>query len=131
LGRKQGGRVVDDVILPRWAATPEDFIRINRAALESGLLFSVVVVVVVVVVVLLLLFKTTKLLLEYVSKNLHQWIDLIFGFKQRGKEAIAAHNVFYFLTYEGMVDIDAIEDEAERRATEAQINNFGQIPVQV
>jgi len=102
-GRKQGGRVVDDVILPAWAHSPEEFVRINRAALES----------------------------EYVSNHLHEWIDLIFGFKQRGQAAVDAHNVFYFLTYEGMVDIDAIEDEAERRATEAQINNFGQTPVQL
>ena len=29
---------------------------------------------------------------EYVSNNLHHWIDLIFGYKQRGEEAIAANN---------------------------------------
>lgn len=59
--------------------------------------------------------------------------------------------MFYFLTYEGSVDIDSLTDEGinaspnvsvtktlaptnregERRATEAQINNFGQTPVQV
>ena len=32
------------------------------------------------------------------SERLHQWIDLIFGFKQRGPEAVKAHNVFYHLT---------------------------------
>jgi hypothetical protein len=103
LGRKQTGRAVDDVILPPWAKSPEDFVRINREALES----------------------------EHVSAHLHEWIDLIFGYKQRGAAAVEAANVFYFLTYEGMVDIDAIKDEAERRATEAQINNFGQTPVQL
>lgn len=66
------------------------------------------------------------------SANLHHWIDLIFGFKQRGREAVEAHNVFYYLTYEGAVDIDNIpEDSSLRRATEAQINNFGQTPVQL
>lgn len=103
-GETQSGRKVNDVLLPPWAATPEDFVRINRMALES----------------------------EYVSSNLHKWIDLIFGYKQRGAEAVEAHNVFYYLTYEGAVDIDAIPEESDlRKATEAQIVNFGQTPCQL
>jgi len=31
LGRTEDGVKVDDVILPKWAQTSEDFIRINRA----------------------------------------------------------------------------------------------------
>lgn len=72
-GRVQDGHVVDDVELPPWAKSAEDFIRINREALES----------------------------EYVSQHLHEWIDLIFGYKQRGPAAEEAHNVFYYLTYSG------------------------------
>lgn len=34
-------------------------------------------------------------------------------FKQRGKEAEAACNVFYHLTYEGAVDLDRIEDPTQ------------------
>ncbi len=30
-GRAEDGNEVDDVILPKWAPTSEDFIRINRA----------------------------------------------------------------------------------------------------
>ncbi|CAF3766606.1 unnamed protein product [Rotaria sordida] len=94
---------ISDVILPKWAHTPEDFIRINRAALES----------------------------EFVSSHLHQWIDLIFGYKQRGPEAIRAINVFYYLTYEGTLNFDAITNPIDRAAIEAQIKNFGQAPSQI
>ena len=39
------------------------------------------------------------------SAHLHEWIDLIFGYKQTGKEALKAHNVFHYLFYEGTVGI--------------------------
>ncbi|CAF4132174.1 unnamed protein product [Rotaria magnacalcarata] len=103
LGRTEDGMKVDDVILPKWAQTPEDFIRINRAALES----------------------------EFVSCHLHHWIDLIFGYKQRGPEAIRAVNVFYYLTYEGTVNLDSITNPTDRTAIETQIRNFGQAPSQL
>ena len=103
LGTLQSGVKVNDVVLPKWASSPEDFIRTHRSALES----------------------------EYVSAHLHQWIDLVFGYKQKGPEAAAAHNVFYYITYEGAIDLDAIQDDNERRAIEAQISNFGQTPCQL
>nr|XP_056717431.1 neurobeachin-like protein 1 [Euleptes europaea] len=95
--------VVGDVILPKWAQSPEDFIYKHRKALES----------------------------EYVSAHLHEWIDLIFGYKQRGPAAVEALNVFYYCTYEGAVDLDALTDEKERKALEGMINNFGQTPCQL
>uniref|UniRef100_S4R477 Neurobeachin like 2 n=1 Tax=Petromyzon marinus TaxID=7757 RepID=S4R477_PETMA len=74
LGTLQMSReTVNNVVLPRWAKSPDDFIRKHRAALES----------------------------EFVSAHLHEWIDLIFGYKQRGPAAVEAHNVFYYCTYEG------------------------------
>lgn len=47
---------------------------------------------------------------EFVSCQLHQWIDLIFGYKQQGPEATRALNVFYYLTYEGAVNLSAVGD---------------------
>lgn len=40
--------------------------------------------------------------------------------------------MFYYLTYEGAVDIDSIPEDSElRAATEAQIHHFGQTPAQL
>ncbi|CAM9604379.1 unnamed protein product, partial [Choristocarpus tenellus] len=101
LGVTQRGQSVNHVGLPPWArGDPREFVRLHRKALES----------------------------PYVSRNLHLWIDLIFGYKQRGQEAVDAQNVFVHLTYEGEVDIDSIKDPLLREATLAQIHNFGQTP---
>uniref|UniRef100_A0A4W6FD21 Neurobeachin n=1 Tax=Lates calcarifer TaxID=8187 RepID=A0A4W6FD21_LATCA len=102
LGMRDDGVPVCDVELPAWAKKPEDFVRINRMALES----------------------------EFVSCQLHQWIDLIFGYKQRGPEAVRALNVFNFLSYEGAVNLDNL-DAAQREVIEMQIQLCGQIPSQL
>lgn len=102
-GKNEEGEEVSDVILPPWAKTPEDFVRINRMALES----------------------------EFVSCQLHHWIDLIFGYKQRGPEAVRATNVFYYLTYEGSVNLEAMTDLVMKEAIENQIRSFGQTPSQL
>ena len=104
LGSTQKDEIVQDVVLPPWAnGDPNEFIRLQREALES----------------------------KYVSQNLHHWIDLIFGYKQRGQAAIDTLNVFIHITYEGEIDVDAITDPIMRTATIAQINNFGQTPSRV
>ena len=74
LGTRSNGKRVDDVKLPRWAKTPAEFLRKNRQALES----------------------------EYVSQNLHHWINLIFGVYQC---SIEHNNVFHPVTYQGRVDL--------------------------
>lgn len=65
---------------------------------------------------------------EYVSRNLHKWVDLVFGYKQRGREAVNALNTFVHVTYEGSVDLDSITDPIQRESIIAQIQNFGQTP---
>nr|XP_055142307.1 protein FAN isoform X8 [Symphalangus syndactylus] len=103
LGKRQGGQMVDDVELPPWASSPEDFLQKSKDALESN----------------------------YVSEHLHEWIDLIFGYKQKGSDAVGAHNVFHPLTYEGGVDLNSIQDPDEKVAMLTQILEFGQTPKQL
>ncbi|XP_050011532.1 WD repeat and FYVE domain-containing protein 3 isoform X1 [Alexandromys fortis] len=104
LGCKQNGTKLGDVILPPWAkGDPREFIRVHREALEC----------------------------DYVSAHLHEWIDLIFGYKQQGPAAVEAVNVFHHLFYEGQVDIYNINDPLKETATIGFINNFGQIPKQL
>ncbi|KAF7990932.1 hypothetical protein HCN44_000737 [Aphidius gifuensis] len=104
LGSKQSGVQLGDVVLPTWAKQdPREFIRVHRLALEC----------------------------DYVSQNLHHWIDLIFGCKQNGQSAVDAVNVFHHLFYEGNVDIYTIDDPLKKNATIGFINNFGQIPKQL
>jgi hypothetical protein len=53
---------------------------------------------------------------------------LVFGYKQRGREAIKCLNTFVHVTYEGAVDINSIADPVQRESTIAQIQNFGITP---
>lgn len=48
-----------------------------------------------------------------------------------GPEAVRATNVFYYLTYEGNVELDSIADPVMREAVENQIRSFGQTPSQL
>ena len=53
-----------------------------------------------------------------VSEELNNWIDLIFGYKQKGKEAIKAENIFYYLTYEDNVSQLVNQDPKTLAATQ-------------
>jgi hypothetical protein len=44
---------------------------------------------------------------------------------------ISWFSVFYYLCYEGAVDLDSIHDLNQRHALEVQIMEFGQIPKQI
>jgi len=109
LGECQDGEKVNDVKLPPWANNdPFEFVRINREALES----------------------------EHVSANLHHWIDLIFGYKNRppaaggAQASVDSYNVFFHLTYPNAVDLDRmrVEDPGLHDTYVKQIDNYGQTP---
>ncbi|RDD47132.1 Protein FAN [Trichoplax sp. H2] len=100
LGVRSDNSTIDDVVLPKWARDHSEFTKILREALEC----------------------------DYVSEHLHSWIDLIFGFKQTGYEAIKANNVFHYLTYEGSIDLSSVNDPNERASLKLQILEFGQTP---
>lgn len=104
LGTRSDGRKVSEVLLPPWSkGDPKTFVKVMRDALES----------------------------EFVSANIHNWIDLIFGYKQRDKEAVNADNVFYYMSYEGAFDIEAEKDPLRKKSLIDHIQNFGQCPAQL
>lgn len=51
-------------------------------------------------------------ILKIYSRKLDIYFASLYGisYKQRGKEAISANNIFFYITYEGTVDIDKIVD---------------------
>jgi hypothetical protein len=100
LGRVDG-EPVDHVILPKWAKSPMDFIYIHRKALES----------------------------HYVSAHLPEWIDLIWGYKQSGQEAVDACNTFDPSLYESIWESD--DAFAQKKMIECMMENSGHIPTQL
>ncbi|EDQ86301.1 uncharacterized protein MONBRDRAFT_28472 [Monosiga brevicollis MX1] len=104
LGRRQDGQVLEDVCLPPWAGgSPRTFVYLQMRALES----------------------------PYVSAHLHEWIDLIFGTKQRGPAAVEASNVFVAASYEGVVDLEKEQSPSLRKRVLDSAKHFGQTPIQL
>eukprot|EP01029_Cantina_marsupialis_P005920 TRINITY_DN164227_c0_g1_i2.p1 TRINITY_DN164227_c0_g1~~TRINITY_DN164227_c0_g1_i2.p1 ORF type:complete len:2599 (+),score=787.91 TRINITY_DN164227_c0_g1_i2:57-7853(+) len=102
-GTRHDGTNVDDVKLPPWANnSPEKFVHLHRLALES----------------------------DFVSCNIHHWIELIFGHKQLGKAANKADNLFHWLSYPNEIELDE-SDTTMRQAIETHITTCGQVPEQL
>ena len=105
LGETTSKKSVDDVILPKWAKSPLHFVNICRSAFES----------------------------KHVSSNINHWIDLIFGYKQKDDCAIAANNLFYYMSYESALEKNCdknfeFENDFKKQAFFTQISEYGQIP---
>lgn len=101
LPNRSDGCSTSDVVLPPWAReSAVQFVWIMRQVLESN----------------------------RVSRKLSRWVDLIFGFKQRGEAAVEAVNVFYPLAYS---DCQRSDSPEQRQAEDESILNFGQCPKQL
>ncbi|TKR81119.1 hypothetical protein L596_015053 [Steinernema carpocapsae] len=112
LGVKQNGDRVDNVILPQWCPQRDNalgyrlFCFIHRQALESSL----------------------------VTSSLHNWIDLIFGYKQTGEASVKAINVFHPATYrDKKLELNgSIEhDELSVSALRTMVRTYGQMAIQL
>ena len=98
MGVEENGNKVNDVLTP-CKNNPYEFILTMKSELEN----------------------------ENVSYSIQNWIDLIFGYKSKGKEAELAKNLFTEASYQEDINIDSQEDkESFFRRVE-----FGLIPSQV
>ena len=94
---------ISNVILPLWGKhSPRIFCGILRKALES----------------------------EYVSININNWIDLIFGYKQKGINAEKSYNVLREVCTKFNPEKDC-EDEKELEQKINEINEMGINPKQL
>ena len=97
---------IHGITLPKWSHNnPYKFTIKNRLALES----------------------------DYVSAKINNWVDLIYGYKQKGKEAINAMNTFFKSSYEDAIDIDKYIKESKKDEYDSYISriDFGQTPSQL
>ncbi|EAY13536.1 Beige/BEACH domain containing protein [Trichomonas vaginalis G3] len=87
-----------DVILPKWAKTPEEFIYLHKKALES----------------------------DFVSEHINDWIDLIWGYKQNGLPASESDNTFDPHLYQDVWQKFPSEDD--KLMIEQMLHHVGSIP---
>ena len=100
LGSTQEGASVDNAICPVWSrGDPYRFVCMMRKWIES----------------------------EEVSKIINEWMDLIFGYKQRGKDAISAFNVFFPDSYE----LDLEKMKRDEKVVKLKMVEFGLTPKQI
>ena len=102
-GSAQEGTLIHHVVTAQWAKNnPRHFVQTMRRALES----------------------------ENSSRNINEWIDLIFGYKQRDKKAEEYLNLYHSITYEGLINLEG-NSEFELECFLTQINEFGQCPKKI
>ena len=97
-GTREDGTKVNDVLTP-CDNNPYEFIFTMKKILESS----------------------------QISKNIQKWIDLIFGYKARGKEAELAYNIFTESSYQESINVTNLEDKESL----LRLVEFGLIPTQI
>ena len=100
---KAKGVPVDDVVLPKWAKSCEDCVYMFRKALES----------------------------DIASMTINKWIDIVFGYKQRGEAAKEANNMFMPDMYETAWTPQILKDPRRHAEIEAAMCHVGQFPPQL
>ena len=68
--------------------------------------------------------------LEKINLKINKWIDLIFGYLQRGQKAEENNNIFMPNTYEDMVKIENIKEDDEKNAL-MRLVEVGVTPIQL
>jgi len=101
MGKLENGNEVNDVTTP-CNNNPYDFIMTMKSVLESN----------------------------KVSYTIQNWIDLIFGYKAKGKDAEKAKNIFKEASYQEDIDINKIEDKDIKQSKLKEVE-FGLIPNQL
>ena len=74
--------------------------------------------------------KKIRKILEYKEFNVNNWIDLIFGYLQRGKKAEEHYNVYMSYAYDGNINLDKIEDKGEIKCN-LRLFELGVMPTQI
>ena len=98
MGVEENGKKVNDVLTP-CQNNPYEFVLTMKTILEN----------------------------DIISNNIQNWIDLIFGYKAKGKDAELAHNLFTDASYQEDINLNSIEDrESFYRRVE-----FGLLPSQI
>ena len=77
MGVRDDGKEVNNIDTP-CKNNPYEFIQVMKTVLENG----------------------------HISSTLANWIDLIFGYKSRGKDAESANNIFKEMAYQDSKKVD-------------------------
>ena len=101
MGILENGEEVNDIKTP-CHNNPYEFIMIMKSILES----------------------------DIISYNINNWIDLIFGYKARGKEAELANNIFTEASYQENIDLNKKKNK-ESKESLLRLVEFGLIPNQI
>ena len=98
MGKLENGDLVNDIFTP-CENDPFEFVILMRSILES----------------------------EKISLNIKNWIDLIFGYKNRGKEAENSYNIFTEASYEDKINLNNYLD----KSFILRLAEFGLTPEQI